>query len=1140
MKPNKTYFLFLALLICSTQLYAQHLSVQTAHSSTILDLEYSPDGKYLVSAGMDNKVIIWDLRSYRQMNILSGHNGPVSKIAFHPNKNIIATASDDKTVKLWEYPSGKLIKSYDFFTKEVKSVAFKPDGTQLACGSDSVYLINLKRDSHITIKKKARRYFNTVAYCDNDLYLAFGGRKEFKLYLYSFKKYKIVKDIRTHSNEIFIDNKKYLYSAGNKGNIRRIALVTRAKHGKFNLTSEHTWNSFFSLASDDKLLYASNKDGLIYVYNKISGKRKDILKGHQGQVKAITISPDKKYMASAGDDKKIALWDLKNKRIVTTLEGGTGSINSISFTKDGKQMFIAYDNSNFRIWDLDKKGDLKIATCPKPNAIKRKFRNAYYLSNSTKYLPNEKVLVKAKLKKADKRTDNFLREKEDLLIYNRKNNKTPILLTSNKNTDYQSFLIKDSSNIVVFENKSTHSQKFSLLNWERIRTREQVFSTYVYPFNIDGFSKNSKIKIKHKHKKKSFKIKGDIYFKTLSEDGNKLLVLINKRRKKSKCEIYDIEARKKIKEISFEKRYSSAGFSQKNKLIYFASNLTDSISFYKFSNLKFLKKIEGRTPITFMYDDQYCAYTDIEKNLYLYDLVLLKEVYKVPTEHITAISSIKFNHNYKYLATAGYDGIINLWDFNKGEHLVSLAAFNDADYMYVTKDNYYYATVGSMDYINFLFNEKLYTFEQFDVKYNRPDTVLSKLPYSTKAEIAAYKKAYKKRIKKMGFNNEVESGEFKIPKVTISNLEDFPISTINEILKIKITANDDLYYLKKINIWVNDVPLYGKHGFDIKDQKTLKYDGKYQIQLSPGKNKIQISATNIKGYESLKETFYIQYEAKKTKPDLYFVSIGVSKYQASEYNLEYAAKDAADITSVFNLGKKQKRYNKVFTTIITDKDATKNNILKVKENLKKSTINDVVIVFYAGHGILDWDMDYYLATNDIDFIMPSEKGLKYDLLEGLLQGIPARKKMLLIDACHSGEVDKDDDLSENNSNTDNDNNSKTRGAEELAGDKNILGQSSFELMKNMFADIRKGTGSTIISSAGGSEYAYESDKTKNGIFTYILINGIRTGKADKNKDGKIMVSELRDYLMDNVSKLTKGHQNPTCRRLNLEFDFRVW
>jgi hypothetical protein len=153
----------------------------------------------------------------------------------------------------------------------------------------------------------------------------------------------------------------------------------------------------------------------------------------------------------------------------------------------------------------------------------------------------------------------------------------------------------------------------------------------------------------------------------------------------------------------------------------------------------------------------------------------------------------------------------------------------------------------------------------------------------------------------------------------------------------------------------------------------------------------------------------------------------------------------------------------------------------------------------------------------------------------LLNEIPARKKMLLIDACHSGEVDTDEVVTDAE-NLNEDNNSDT----ERAGDQKILSQSAFELMKHMFADIRKGTGSTVISSAGGAEYAYESAKTKNGIFTYIFINGITSRKADLNKDGKIMVSEMRDYLMENVSKMTNGYQNPTCRRQNLEFDFVIW
>jgi len=49
-----------------------------------------------------------------------------------------------------------------------------------------------------------------------------------------------------------------------------------------------------------------------------------------------------------------------------------------------------------------------------------------------------------------------------------------------------------------------------------------------------------------------------------------------------------------------------------------------------------------------------------------------------------------------------------------------------------------------------------------------------------------------------------------------------------------------------------------------------------------------------------------------------------------------------------------------------------------------------------------------------------------------------------------------------------------------------------------------------------------------------------SGNADLNQNGEITVSELRDYLFDRVSALTKGGQNLTSRRENLEFDFRIW
>ena len=97
-----------------------------------------------------------------------------------------------------------------------------------------------------------------------------------------------------------------------------------------------------------------------------------------------------------------------------------------------------------------------------------------------------------------------------------------------------------------------------------------------------------------------------------------------------------------------------------------------------------------------------------------------------------------------------------------------------------------------------------------------------------------------------------------------------------------------------------------------------------------------------------------------------------------------------------------------------------------------------------------------------------------------------------------------------------------------------------EIMKELFTDIRKGTGSTVISSAGGAEFAMEGEQWKNGLFTFCVLNGLNKKAADLNKDGKIMLSELQDYVRNNVTKLSEGKQSPTSRIQNISMDFRIW
>ncbi len=252
--------------------------------------------------------------------------------------------------------------------------------------------------------------------------------------------------------------------------------------------------------------------------------------------------------------------------------------------------------------------------------------------------------------------------------------------------------------------------------------------------------------------------------------------------------------------------------------------------------------------------------------------------------------------------------------------------------------------------------------------------------------------------------------------------------------------------------------------------------------------------------------------------------------------MNYATKDAENTIALF---KKDTVFKSVTELVLNNESANLQKEQEVKTFLEKAGVNDHVIVFVAGHGVLDANLNYYIANYDMDFEHPEQKGLSYEKLESMLDGIAARNKLLLIDACHSGEVDKDEMALAVNTKTEDAGEVKFRSVTGTTV-KHVGLTNSFEMMKELFADIRKGNGTVVISSAGGAEYAMEGKQWNNGVFTYCLLKGLSEMKADYNGDKQVMLSELQKYLQTEVQRLTDGKQKPTSRAENLSNDWRVW
>lgn len=182
--------------------------------------------------------------------------------------------------------------------------------------------------------------------------------------------------------------------------------------------------------------------------------------------------------------------------------------------------------------------------------------------------------------------------------------------------------------------------------------------------------------------------------------------------------------------------------------------------------------------------------------------------------------------------------------------------------------------------------------------------------------------------------------------------------------------------------------------------------------------------------------------------------------------------------------------------------------------------------------MLSSDFDYYLSTYNVNFNKPEENGLPYDALQDLMDNIPARKKLLLIDACHSGEVDKEDLVALDSVSS---SLKLIKGLKPVGLKKdNKLGlHNSFELMQNLFINVGKSTGATVISAAAGTEFALERNDLRNGVFTYSILEAMKKNKT-------MTVSGLKKYVSERVFELTNGLQQPTARNENISVDWDIW
>jgi WD40 repeat protein len=117
------------------------VSVLKGHGGLVLTINYSSDGRFLVSGGQDKNVRVWDIESSREYLILIGHEGTIINSNFIASNKQIYTISEDNTLRIWDAQKGQEIHRLCMSHTQINCVAVHPEGKYFIMGLEDGTLL---------------------------------------------------------------------------------------------------------------------------------------------------------------------------------------------------------------------------------------------------------------------------------------------------------------------------------------------------------------------------------------------------------------------------------------------------------------------------------------------------------------------------------------------------------------------------------------------------------------------------------------------------------------------------------------------------------------------------------------------------------------------------------------------------------------------------------------------------------------------------------------------------------------------------------------------------------------------------------------------------------------------------------------
>ncbi len=1068
---------------------------QVGHLQPVWSVAFAADGSQAVSTGYDDSLILWDIKSGRELHKLNKITSPA--VLLGDGQSVLTTLrSGGNPLKVVDVRTGEVVRTFGGHDDPIDGIVLSKDG-KLAVTFTVYGLIKMwdpatgrevrqfPRSSITSLHRDDMRLY-AVALSPDQKYLLLAG--------------------------VFYDGDLLLLDIGS-GRIVR----TYRGHGDRQKKQRDPAVFCAAFTPDGQRLVTGGADHTVRVWDVATGKQIHLLEGHRERVSALALSPDGKYCLSGSEDKTAILWDLESGGKVRTFRGHKNYINAVVFSPDGRQILTGAGDKLVKLWDLASGNEIR--TFSGTNAAVR----CVALSTDRKRMLTggadgtvrlwdlrSGVLVRSYPTKEERGVEAVAFAPDGRTFL------TGTLFTArlwdvNSGKVIRTFATKEKG-CAAFSVSFAPDGRLVMLAGPVIRV-------------LDTSTGKEVQRIVPMRRQGDEGISVDPFF---APDGRRIVY----------ADHYDLTVRfwdiEQQREIAVIREHDSGQFpvalSPDGRLLAAVGRFNEGwqepgpaqwqIGLWDSATQKLVRVLPSRTPVMKMaFTPDSRTLVTMGNDLTAWDTATGAERYRIDSasgedDHLLLLN------NGEAAITTGLRSLTKYWDLRQGRQVAQFLAVGEREWMVMTPDGYYNASSAGHDRISVHLGRRMFAVDQFYDVFYRPDVVKLRLSGEDTAGLTGLtmNDALAAPPPRIRFTRhpgttyfesaaeicyEIESagggiGEYRLfhnGKLLQSDgiyrempaareqrtLADATSAALRESLRgITITGERD-----RLN--PRSAP-----------RKTDRIEGCRTIVPVAGENEISITAFNRENtVQSRLHSISFQTTRSFHRPHLYIMAIGIDEYRDRTINLKFAKKDAEGFARLLaERSRRQFSRDHIHVDVIANAQASKKGILQRIDELSRAIKpGDTFILFIASHGLL-LENQYYLVTHDYQGTIDAESLISTNKLLDISKQVRSLQQLFIIDSCHAGGVDAF-----------------------LSG-----------LYDARMAVLAKNMGLQVFASAKSYQGALEGYEG-HGLFTYGLLKGLdHPAEADANGDAQISMSELGQYarqVVETVSGKIGHEQTPS-------------